>query len=115
MPAVPAANLVAVERGALGRPYLSPGGERVSTAAQRERQRRLWRRRERLDCGHTDCRCHQHDSPTPQRVEGYVSAVEHLAANGCLAAAFTPELRAMWRRGGAERDLAESLQRRWSA
>ena len=90
-------------------------GDSVSTAVQRERQRYYWRRRAWLDCGHTDCRCESHDNPTPQRVEGYARAIEYLAAHGCVAAAFTPELRELWRRGGAERDLAENVQRKWSA
>ena len=85
------------------------------TRVERDCQRRLWRRRSWLDCGHTECRCDFREHPTEQQTNAYAAAVEHLADEGCLAAAFTPELRALWRRGGAERALAEAVNRRWSA
>jgi hypothetical protein len=48
-------------------------------------------------------------------VEAYREALEHLAGHGLLAAALTPELRQLWRRGGADRQVAERVARRWAA
>lgn len=85
-------------------------------SATLEQQARLWRRRPRLDCGCTDpCRCDYRDNPTEKRAQAYRETIEHLDRHGMLAAALLPELRMLWHHGGADRDVAESLMRRWSA
>ena len=83
---------------------------------QRDRQRHLWSRRLQLDCGCTDqCRCDYRNNPSDRRVDGYLAAIEHLAEQGLCAAALSPELRALWRRGGSDRRMAETINRRWTA
>ena len=77
---------------------------------------RAWSRQFFHDCGCSrPCRCEFHQNPTPKRVEAYAEAVEHLAAAGLLAGALTPELRQLWRRGGDDRRLSETIIRRWAA
>lgn len=80
------------------------------------RQAVAWRRRPWMECGCTEpCRCYLRNNPTPNRIDGYRDALDHLARHGLLGGAFTPELRALWRRGGADRALAEAVTGRWSA
>ena len=75
-----------------------------------------WRRRPPLTCGCFDpCRCDYKVTPTDQQVDGYAAAVTWLAQHNLGAAALVPECRELWRRGGADRLLAESLVGRWSA
>lgn len=82
----------------------------------RQRFTRAYYRSLRLDCGcHVPCRCEHRDNPSELRVDGYRLAVEHLAEQGLCAGALTPELRVLWRRGGADRQVAETIVRRWSA
>ena len=77
---------------------------------------RYYYRSPKFDCGcHTPCRCDHRDNPTPKRVDGYRHAIEHLAAEGLLAGALTPELRQLWQRGGDDRQIAEQIVRRWAA
>jgi hypothetical protein len=74
-----------------------------------------WRRRLFLDCGCTDpCRCDDR-APSPRRVDAYAAAVTWLAQHNLGAAALVPECRELWRRGGADRLLAEALVARWLA
>lgn len=74
-----------------------------------------WRRRLLLDCGcTTDCRCDYKRNPTPKRVEAYREAVEHLAHHKLLAAALTAECRELWRHGGSDRRVAETVVSAWS-
>ena len=83
---------------------------------QRERFTRAYYRSPRWDCGcHVPCRCEWHANPTPKRVDAYREAVEHLAGLGLLPGALAPELRQLWRRGGADRHVAERVARRWAA
>lgn len=80
------------------------------------RSRRYWRRRFWLNCGCSDpCRCDYRDRPTPKRVDAYRNALDYLADHGLCGAALTPECRALWRRGGSDRALAEQTVRWWSA
>jgi hypothetical protein len=77
---------------------------------------RTYYRSPKFDCGcHAPCRCDYRDNPTPKRVDGYKDAIEHLAAEGLLAGALTPELRQLWQRGGSDRQVAETIVRRWAA
>ncbi len=70
----------------------------------------------KFDCGcHEPCRCDYRDNPSEKRTDGYRDAIEHLAEQGLCAAALTPELRLLWRRGGSDRRMAESINRRWTA
>ncbi|HKH51845.1 MAG TPA: hypothetical protein VKA77_08640 [Mycobacterium sp.] len=68
-------------------------------------------------CGCRDpwlCRCHEPDTPpTEKEVDGYVAAVVLLRAHGLLAAPLLPELRAMWRHGGADHRLAVHIAEQW--
>lgn len=83
---------------------------------QLQRQRRAWRRKPWFDCGCSEpCRCNWRDNPSDQRVDGYRDAIEHLAEQGLLAGALTPELRRLWQRGGDDRNVAEQIVRRWAA
>jgi len=78
--------------------------------------RDAWRRRPFLDCGCSDqCRCDHKQNPSPKRIDAYRQAVEHLAAHKLGAAALTAECRGLWRRGGSDRRVAETIVRRWSA
>jgi hypothetical protein len=75
-----------------------------------------WRRRLPLACGCFDpCRCDDRVTLTGKRVDAYLDAVTWLAQHNLGAAALVPECRELWRRGGADRLLAESLVGRWSA
>lgn len=68
-----------------------------------------------LDCGHVDpwtCR-HDADDITDQYIDGYRDAAQHLLANGLTPAPNLAAMRAMWRRGGAERDLVRVIAERW--
>jgi len=83
---------------------------------QLQRQRRAWRRKPRLECGCSEpCRCDYRNNPSEKRVDGYRDTIEHLAEHGLGAAALSPELRALWRRGGSDRQLAEQINDRWTA
>lgn len=59
---------------------------------------------------------HRCDSPRPTErdVDGYGAAVAHLDRHGLTAAPRVDELRALWRRGGAERRLAQQVVQRWA-
>lgn len=67
-----------------------------------------------LPCGCRDpwpCKC---DAPLSNRmVDGYRDAVAHLRAHDLLAAPLLPELRALWRRGPAERPVVAEIAERW--
>lgn len=83
-------------------------------SAELHRERQLWRRRPWLACDCADyCRCEHKRRPTPKRVEAYAEAVRWLDRLGAPAAPLCPELDALRRRGGASRELAEAVLRRW--
>lgn len=68
-----------------------------------------------LDCGHRDpWTCH-HDPVTvsDQYIDGYRDAAQHLLANGMTPAPNLAAMRAMWRRGGPDRDLVRAIAERW--
>lgn len=72
-------------------------------------------RAEPLACGHRDpltC-CHHNEPLTDRGVDGYRDAAEHLFALGLSPHPFTPELRALWRRGGHDRATAVRIAERW--
>lgn len=82
--------------------------------AELHRERQAWRRRPWLDCGCADyCRCDHKRRPTPKRVDAYAEAVRWLDSLGAPAAPLRPELDALRRRGGTQRELAASVLRRW--
>jgi hypothetical protein len=86
----------------------------VATAiqARRESARRL----PPMECGCSDpwpCRCASAE-PSDKGVEGYLEAVAHLSSLGLLGAPFLPELRALWRRGDAERRIVRDITSRWA-
>lgn len=68
-----------------------------------------------LDCGHADPWTCRHDpvTVTDQYVDGYRNAAEHLLANGLTPAPNLIAMRAMWRRGGTDRDLVRAIAERW--
>ena len=81
-----------------------------------DRFRRAWSRQFFYECGCSmPCRCDYHENPTPQRVDGYRDAVEHLESWGLVPAALMPECRKMWTRGRADRELSSRTVRRWTA
>ena len=80
------------------------------------RLRHSWRRKPWFECGCFEpCRCDFHGNPSETRTDAYLAAIGHLAAEGLLAGALTPELRQLWRRGGSDRQVAETIVRRWVA
>jgi hypothetical protein len=90
--------------------------DKLMTRGRHAASRELWRCRRKLACGCWDsCRCGFRENPTANRVDSYRAAVEHLERHGLLAAAFTPEIRELSRRGGSDRAVAETIVRRWSA
>jgi hypothetical protein len=85
----------------------------VTTAiqARRESARRL----PPMECGCSDPwprRCARPE-PSDKGVEGYAEALAYLASHGLLGAPFLPELRALWRRGDAERRTVREITSRW--
>ena len=52
------------------------------------------------------------EQPSEQLIDGYRDAVEHLLALDLGPHPFIPELRALWRRGGTDRALAERVHER---
>jgi hypothetical protein len=87
-----------------------------TTAPRHARVAQTWRRRLFLECGCTsDCRCDYKSNPTLKRVAAYREALEHLEREGLLPAAFTPELRELWRLGGSDRRVAETVVSGWTA
>ncbi|WP_333894516.1 hypothetical protein [Mycolicibacterium gadium] len=48
----------------------------------------------------------QDREPSEHEVDAYQRAVEHLLDAGLTPAAFLPEMRALWRRGGADQRIA---------
>jgi hypothetical protein len=71
-----------------------------------------------LPCGCSDPwnhHCHNATrQPTEREVDGYGAAVAHLYGQGLTPAPQLDELRALWRRGGVERRLAQSVAQRWA-
>lgn len=81
---------------------------------QLTRRRDCARRLPALDCGCRDpWTCPHRPEPdlTEHYVDGWRDAAAHLAAAGISAAVPVPVLRALWRRGGRDRELAEVLHR----
>lgn len=86
-------------------------------------QYRCWDRRRRdaehrsqpLGCGCRDPWLHRCNpiEPTEQQVSGYRDAIAHLETLGMNAAPLLPELRHLWRRGGSDRRIAQSVVQRW--
>jgi hypothetical protein len=75
-----------------------------------------WGRRGRLDCRCTDpCRCDFKAAPSLKRTDAYYEAIAWLEDLGLLPAAFMPECRELWSRGGDERATSSRVVRRWSA
>lgn len=75
------------------------------------RRRAASRRLEPLHCGCADpwpCRCSQ-PPPSRQWIDGYRDAALHLRRLGLLPAPLIPEMQVLWRRGGADRRLAQEL------
>ena len=68
-----------------------------------------------LDCGHRDPWTCRHDPApvTDQYIDGFRDAALHLLASGMTPAPNLDAMRALWRRGGAERDLVRAIAERW--
>jgi hypothetical protein len=80
----------------------------------------MWRRRQAAQrlaplgrCGCIRDPLHDHhrcgDEITENMATGYKAAVLHLRSLGVLPAPLIPEMQALWRRGGADRQLAQEL------
>ena len=93
------------------------GSLHSNNVARQLRDRRAGSRRlAPLVCGHADpWQPWRPKALSDKLVDGYADAVEHLDANGLGAAGLSPELRLLWRRGGSDRQLAEQIERRWTA
>ena len=68
-----------------------------------------------LDCGHRDPWTCRHDpvTVTDRYIDGFRDAAKHLLASGMTPAPDLTAMRALWRRGGAERDLVRAIAERW--
>lgn len=67
-----------------------------------------------LHCGCADpwtCRCGAEPTLTEHYLDGWRDSAHHLLGCGLAPMMPTPILRALWRRGGRDRDLAEYLAR----
>lgn len=51
--------------------------------------------------------------PSERLVDGYRDALVHLDLLGLTAAPRIPEMRALWRRGGADRLIVTHVAKRW--
>ncbi len=78
-------------------------------------RRRAAARLPRLHCGcvDPDVRTGCDHPPTDRMVDGYRDAVLLLDSLGLPPAPRLPEMRALWRRGGADRELVASVTSRW--
>lgn len=86
----------------------------ADTLAQLRRRRDASQRLELLDCSHADpwpCRC----TPMPlsdHQIDGWADCARYIIeTSGCIPTLPTDVLRALWRRGGEDRSLAEKLRR----
>lgn len=76
------------------------------------RRRAASYRLQRLDCGCRDpwgCRCHE--PPTSEQgLDAWAAAARHIMdATGCAPVVPPDMLRALWRRGGSDRELAQHV------
>jgi len=96
--------------GQTASPY-NPRPKVEATAAQLRARRAAGCRLPPLDCGCRDpwpCRCTR--PPLSERtVNGYRDAARHVLRDGNTPALPLEVLRALWRRGGADRELADEL------
>lgn len=108
-----------------GRPTRKEGGpdvryeDRNHGATSSPRQ---WRRRREASwrlpprpCGCVDpstCRCTEEPSLSDCQLDGWRDAALHLLATDLLPSVPAEVQRALWRRGGADRDLAKQLHER---
>lgn len=60
------------------------------------------------------CRHHEANAePSTLQVDAYRDTCRSLLSTGLLPAPRLPEMRALWRRGGEERELAQEISLRW--
>ncbi len=89
----------------------NPRSKVEATAAELRARRAAGCRLPPLDCGCRDpwpCRCTR--PPLSERtVDGYRAAARHVLRDGNTPALPIEVLRALWRRGGADRELADEL------
>lgn len=63
----------------------------------------------RLEGGDPWRRVHEDGEPTPTQLEAWCHAVSHLLSDGATPVVPAEVLRAMYRRGGQQRTLAENV------
>ncbi|WP_239010475.1 MULTISPECIES: hypothetical protein [Rhodococcus] len=88
-------------------------GTKVS--GQLDRRRATACRVPALRCGCADpwtCRCGAEPALTEHYLDGWRDSAHHLLGCGLAPIVPIPVLRALWRRGGRDQDLAEYLTRR---
>ena len=94
--------------------HVQDNAHRLGAAALR-RRRRAADRSVPLMCGCRDPWTHkcQDREPSERQVDAYKAAIGTIRAAGLTPAAFLPELRMLWRRGGADQRLAVRVAERW--
>lgn len=81
-----------------------------SIRAHRHRRLDATLRSEPLACGHRDpLTCCHHEPLT----DGYRDAAHHLLTLGLTPCPNRPAMRAMWRNGGRDREIARVIAERW--
>ena len=66
-----------------------------------------------LDSGRADPWHYDRVQPSEKMVDAYRDAALTLSAAGLTPAALLPEMRALWRRGGTDRNLVRDIATRW--
>lgn len=86
----------------------------IKGSRQLDRRRSTSCRLPALHCGCADpwtCHCCAKPALTEQYLDGWRDSAHHLLGCGLVPMVPMPVLRALWRRGGRDRDLAEYLTR----
>ena len=101
--------------------HINTNGYCESNAVPRQlrRRRAASYRCEPLDCGHRDpssCRCHD-DPPTDLtselQVDAYRDTAVMLLGSGLSPGTNVPAMRVLWRRGGWEQRLVQTITLQW--
>jgi hypothetical protein len=85
----------------------------VQCIAGLRRRRAAARRLPVLDSGRSDPWSYDRSRPSDKTVDAYQEAALHIFDAGMCPAAFMPEMRALWRRGGEDQRLVRDISERW--
>lgn len=103
------------EKNGLATNEAVPQYHQFDTTDALRRRRATSRRLAPLRCGCADpwtCRCRPSE-PSELEIDAYAATLAHLDAIGLTAAPQVSELRALWRRGGQQRRVAQSVTQHW--